>query len=46
MGTGIEYVLDPAPTPPSYAPNASAVVHATATVGALVREAGETVTVS
>ena len=33
-------------TPPSYAPNASAVVHATATVGALVREAGETVTVS
>ncbi len=33
-------------TPPSYAPNASAVVHATATMGALVREAGETVTVS
>lgn len=33
-------------TPPSYAPNTSAVVHATATVGALVREAGDTVTVS
>jgi uncharacterized membrane protein len=33
-------------TPPSYAPNASAVVHATATMGALVREAGENVTVS
>jgi beta-glucosidase len=33
-------------TPPSYAPNASAVVHATATSGALVREAGDTVTVS
>jgi hypothetical protein len=32
-------------TPPSYAPNVSAVVHATATMGALVREAGETVTV-
>jgi beta-glucosidase len=33
-------------TPPSYAPNASAVIHATATAGALVREAGDTVTVS
>ena len=33
-------------TPPSYAPTTSAVVHATATVGAVVREAGETVTVS
>lgn len=32
--------------PPSYAPNTGAVVHATATVGALVREAGDTVTVS
>ncbi len=33
-------------TPPSYAPNASAVVHATATIGALQRENGVTVTVS
>ena len=33
-------------TPPSYAPNASAVVHATATMGSLAREAGVTVTVS
>jgi beta-glucosidase len=33
-------------TPPSYAPNASAVVHATATMDALTREAGVTVTVS
>lgn len=33
-------------TPPSYAPNTSAIVHATATVDALVREAGDTVTVS
>ena len=33
-------------TPPSYAPNADAVVHATATMGALQREAGVTVTVS
>jgi len=33
-------------TPPSYAPNVSAVVHATAIVGAMVREAGESVTVS
>jgi uncharacterized membrane protein len=33
-------------TPPSYAPNASAVVHATATMGNLTREAGVTVTVS
>jgi beta-glucosidase len=33
-------------TPPRYAPNASAVVHATATVGNLQREAGVSVTVS
>ena len=33
-------------TPPSYAPNASAVVHATATMDSLTREAGVTVTVS
>jgi beta-glucosidase len=33
-------------TPPGYAPNASAVVHATATVGDLQREAGVSVTVS
>jgi len=33
-------------TPPSYAPNASAVVHATATLGNMTREAGVTVTVS
>jgi beta-glucosidase len=33
-------------TPPSYAPNASAVVHATATIGNMTREAGVTVTVS
>jgi hypothetical protein len=33
-------------TPPSYAPNASAVVHATATMGDMAREAGVTVTVS
>ncbi len=33
-------------TPPSYAPNTSAVVHATATMGNMLREAGVTVTVS
>ncbi len=33
-------------TPPRYAPNASAVVHATATMGDLQREAGVSVTVS
>jgi beta-glucosidase len=33
-------------TPPSYAPNASAIVHATATMGNMTREAGVTVTVS
>jgi beta-glucosidase len=33
-------------TPPGYAPNASAVVHATATIGDLQREAGVSVTVS
>jgi hypothetical protein len=32
-------------TPPSYAPNASAVVHATATMGNMVREEGVMVTV-
>ena len=32
-------------TPPSYAPNASAVVHTTATLGNMTREAGVTVTV-
>ncbi len=32
--------------PPGYAPNASAVVHATASVGDLQREAGVSVTVS
>ena len=33
-------------TPPSYAPNASAVVHAAATMGNMTREAGVSVTVS
>jgi beta-glucosidase len=33
-------------TPPRYAPNASAVIHATATIGDLLREAGVSVTVS
>jgi beta-glucosidase len=33
-------------TPPSYAPNTSAVVHATATMDSMTREAGVTVTVS
>jgi beta-galactosidase len=33
-------------TPPGYAPNASAVVHATATTGDWLREAGVSVTVS
>ena len=33
-------------TPPGYAPNASAVVHATATTGDWLREAGMSVTVS
>ena len=33
-------------TPPSYAPNATAIVHATATSGSWMREAGVTVTVS
>jgi beta-glucosidase len=33
-------------TPPSYAPNASAVVHATATMGNMTREAGVSITVS
>jgi uncharacterized membrane protein len=33
-------------TPPGYAPNASAVVHATATMDSMTREAGVTVTVS
>ena len=33
-------------TPPRYAPNASAVIHATATIGGLQREAGVSVTVS
>ena len=33
-------------TPPSYAPNVSAVMHATATMGNMTREAGVTVTVS
>jgi beta-glucosidase len=33
-------------TPPAYAPNASAVVHATATIGDLQREGGVTVTVA
>jgi uncharacterized membrane protein len=32
-------------TPPSYAPSTSAVIHATATMGDLVREAGADVTV-
>jgi beta-glucosidase len=32
-------------TPPSYAPNASAVVHATATMGNMTREAGVSITV-
>jgi len=33
-------------TPPRYAPNASAVIHATATIGDLQRETGVSVTVS
>jgi beta-glucosidase len=32
-------------TPPSYAPNTTAVIHATATMGAMTREAGVNVTV-
>ena len=33
-------------TPPSYAPNTSAIVHATATMGDMVRESGVSITVS
>jgi hypothetical protein len=33
-------------TPPAYAPNATVVVHATATAGDWLREAGVNVTVS
>ena len=33
-------------TPPAYAPNATVVVHATATAGDWLREAGVSVTVS
>ena len=33
-------------TPPSYAPNTSAIVHATATIGDMSRESGVTITVS
>ena len=33
-------------TPPSYAPNTSAVVHATATGGDMTRESGVSITVS
>jgi beta-glucosidase len=33
-------------TPPSYAPNTSAVVHATATIGNMTRESGVSITVS
>ena len=33
-------------TPPSYAPDANAIVHATAAMDSLTREAGVTVTVS
>jgi beta-glucosidase len=46
VGPGASPVATFLVTPPSYAPNASAVVHATATIGDLQREAGVTVTVS
>ena len=46
VGPGASPVATFLVTPPSYAPNASAVVHATATIGDLQREAGMTVTVS
>jgi beta-glucosidase len=46
VGPGASPVATFLVTPPSYAPNASAVVHATATIGDLQREGGVTVTVS
>jgi beta-glucosidase len=46
VGPGASPVATFLVTPPSYAPNASAVVHATATIGDLQREAGVTVTVA
>jgi beta-glucosidase len=46
VGPGASPVATFLVTPPSYAPNASAVVHATATIGDLQREAGATVTVT
>jgi len=45
VGPGMAVTATFQVTPPSYAPNASAVVHATATMGSLTREAGATVTV-
>jgi beta-glucosidase len=46
VGPGVALVATFRVTPPAYAPNASAVVHATATMGDLQREAGVSVTVS
>jgi len=46
VGPGVAPTATFLVTPPSYAPNASAVVHATATMGDLQREAGVSVTVS
>ena len=46
VGPGASPVATFLVTPPAYAPNASAVVHATATVGDLQREGGVSVTVS
>jgi beta-glucosidase len=45
VGPGTAPVATFMVTPPSYAPNTSAVVHATATMGDMVRAAGVTVTV-
>jgi len=46
VGPGASPVATFLVTPPSYAPSASAVVHATATTGGWLREAGTNVTVS
>lgn len=46
VGPGVALVATFRVTPPAYAPNASAVVHATATMGDLQREAGVSVTVT
>jgi beta-glucosidase len=46
VGPGASPVATFLVTPPAYAPNASAVVHATATIGDLQREGGVSVTVA